>query len=442
MSAFAAEDEAAKFVETSKARREAWKVFREKVSMGNLCEPRNYRCFNDAAMKIPGIHPEDLIASRSFLEPYYLRSIKDDTLPCGESCQHNLRASNIRLFLALFLGYKAGHEEIYNFSDSTTVRATLVRAYMDLSAFKNMKKHMEYVKSEYAKLDISKVTNQVLKSKDWYENAIATVESGKLFSHSILCHLHPGSLVYDDIAKGKSKVDAKYSGWLKEFEETGRMACVDSTPIEYRGMDLSTRKYYEQQTVNKINAINCKHGDYACVRKEFRNITVHYADDLERIIKFLFAFYQKSTPAVCDETCKAQNLLRATQTLITFLGQYDRQKLASTMDWKKYPEEKYKTLTEDVMMLGSLEGPFTFILETLANLDSAKIKDEGLRSELKSISKDVSDFASGKMLKDSVICTMEPWTAAYDKYMTPYKKPKRNKEFEKGFLHFKEKVCK
>lgn len=441
--AFAEYDEVTKLSEEAKARREAWKVFREKVSTGTMCEPGDYRCFVTAASKIPGVHPEDIIASRSILEPFYLRSISGDVIPCGDTCKNNNRASHVFLFLQIFNSYISGQEKVYNSKEATTVRAARFRAIMDLSALGNMNKHMEYVKAEYGKIDFSKVTVKKLTNKSLFEGALANIESGQLFSQSILCHLHPGNMVYDEISLApRSKVNDKYREWLKHFDETVRKSCKDSTPIDHRGMDASTRSYYSHLMDKKIKEIDCPAGDFACVRKHLRTFEIRYASDISKVSRFLADFENKGRKADCDASCKANNLLRGTQTFITYLSLYDRQKLGSTMDWTKDPEARYRTIPEDVKIYEILNQTFNNVITELAKIDSAKISDPGLKSELKSIAKDSSDFASGKMLKDSVICTMDPWTAAYDKYMVPYKDPKQNKIFEANFLEFKEKVCK
>jgi hypothetical protein len=313
---------------------------------------------------------------------------------------------------------------------------------MDLSAFGNIKKQVDYVREQYAKIDFDKVTLKDLKNPPMFQNMLRRIESGRLFSGSVLCHLHPGTMVYDQIVSGKSQTDAKYRSWMKDFDSTARKNCKDSTPIEYRGMDFSTRMYYQRQTEKALKAIDCKKGDYACLRKHLRKIPIRYAVDIALVAELLGKYVVEDLKPPCDKTCQDMVVLKSTQTFITFLSHYDRSKLASTMDWKKFPEEKYRTITEDVDMYFTIIGNLGDVLEELGKLDAAKITDEGLKSELKSIGKDVSDFVSGKMFKDSVICTMDPWTAAYDKFMTPYKVPKKNKKFEQRFLTFKEKVCK
>ena len=82
------------------------------------------------------------------------------------------------------------------------------------------------------------------------------------------------------------------------------------------------------------------------------------------------------------------------------------------------------------------------IVAQALKLDPRNVKDPGLKSELKSVGKDLSDFASGRQFKESVICTMDPWVAAYDKYLSPTKDRKENQKFEEAFLNFKESICK
>jgi hypothetical protein len=65
-----------------------------------------------------------------------------------------------------------------------------------------------------------------------------------------------------------------------------------------------------------------------------------------------------------------------------------------------------------------------------------------MKSEMKSIGKDLSDLASANLVKDSIICKMDPWLASYDKYLAPYKDRKMDQKFEEAFINFKSSLCK
>ena len=94
------------------------------------------------------------------------------------------------------------------------------------------------------------------------------------------------------------------------------------------------------------------------------------------------------------------------------------------------------------MMFETLKEIFTPLIVEFGKIDPKKVTNAGLKSEMKSVGKDLSDFSSGRMLKDSVICTMDPWNATYDKYMMPYKNKELDKKFELTYLDFKEAICK
>ncbi|MFL5785015.1 MAG: hypothetical protein ACJ76H_10420, partial [Bacteriovoracaceae bacterium] len=274
---------------------------------------------------------------------------------------------------------------------------------------------------------------------------LITIRAGKRFSNSVLCNLHKGDIVYDEIMGKESsgkKMDKEYAEALKLFEKRVAKRCVNREPLDYRGTDASTRHHYNAIRDGKIAEINCAKNDFACVRKNFRKIPIRYADDIGKVEDFMKTFVKKSRPDQCDDSCEARRLVKTIQTWITYFSTFDRKKLASTMDCEKYPEGKYLTLTEDVLFYRALKEIFNPFLLELGKIDPKGLKDEGLKSELRSIGKDVSDFASARMLKDSVICTMVPWNAAYDKYMLPYEDKAENKKFETTFLEFKENICK
>jgi hypothetical protein len=374
LSAFAVDDEVRKLTEETKARKEGLKLFYEKVSIGSYCQLRDYGCFVSALGKMPGTHPEDLIALRSIMEPFYLRSVKDGFPPCSEVCQNDLRAKHINLFSLILMTYDSKERKKFSINDTTTVKGTRFRAFMDLSAYGNIRKHVEYLKEEYKKLDLKKVSVKRIADPKIYEDAFRFLDSGRLFSDSILCHLHPGTYVYDEIVRKKSsKVDEKYREWMLEFDKNARSACTDSTPVQFRGMDASTRRYYERQTLASLKAIDCRKGDYACLRKHLRRMPIRYAKDVTLVSNYIENFLVKEIANGCDKTCRIENLLKASQTFITFLSQYDRKKLGSTMDWKKHPEEKYRTITEDVSMFDTISENFIGVLEALGKLDPAMI---------------------------------------------------------------------
>jgi hypothetical protein len=257
--------------------------------------------------------------------------------------------------------------------------------------------------------------------------------------------LQKGDIVYDEIMgkenSGK-KMDKEYAEALKLFEKRVAKRCENREPLDYRGTDASTRHHYNAIRDRKIAAIDCAKNDFACVRRNFRKIPIRYAEDIGKVAAFMKTFVKNSTPDQCDDSCEARLLVRTIQTWITYFSTFHRQRLGSTMDWEKYPEARFQTLTEDVLFYRALKEIFDPFLIALGKIDPKGLKDEGLKSELRSIGKDVSDFASARMLKDSVICTMTPWNASYDKYMLPYEDKAANKKFETTFLEFKENICK
>ena len=431
MSAFASDDEVSKIVRSVKERKEALKAFRSSVSMGTKCEPRDYECFSAEVMTLVKGHTEDVIAARAILDPFYERSLKEGFPPCDPVCQQNMLANHVHLFLTYLKSYNALEKENYRIEMYPTVTSTRIRAFMDLSAFNSLEKHRLYLDDVYR--------NKLKKPKDmdFANKAFELLESGEIFKNSVVCHLTPGDPVYVEI-----KNDKKYGDWLRRFEEKAKFRCADRKPLDFRGTDKFTRKYYNQIQDEKMARIKCEAGNFGCVRNLLRSLGIYYAEDVQKVAAFMKDFTEKGRTTPCDETCEAQILVRTIQTWITYFSQFERQKLASTMDWKLFPEARYNTITEDVILFETIRGIFTPLVTKFGSIDPAKVSDKGLQSEMRSVGKDLSYYASVQMLKDSVICTMKPWNASYDRYMVPYKDKDQNKKFEGTFLMFQESLCK
>lgn len=438
LSAMASDDEVSKIVRSVKERKEALKAFRSSVSLGKKCEPRDYECFAPEVMTLVKGHTEDIIAARAILDPFYERSIKEGFPPCDPVCQQNMLANHVYLFLTYLKSYNALEKENYRIELYPTVTSTRIRAYMDLSAFNSLEKHRLYLDDVYKnKVKLDNVRLPKLKDTDFYNKSFELLESGEIFKNSVVCHLSPGDPVHVEI-----KNDKKYGEWLRRFEETAKFKCADKKPLDFRGTDKATRKYFNQVRDEKMAKMDCDPGNFGCVRTHLRGMGIHYAEDVQKVAAYMNDFIEKSKAASCDETCEAQILVRTIQTWITYFSQYERQKLASTMDWKLYPEARFDTITEDVILYETIRGIFTPIVTKFGSIDPAKVSDKGLRSEMKSVGRDLSYYASVQMLKDSVICTMKPWNASYDRHMVPYKDKEQNKKFEGTFLMFQDSLCK
>ena len=445
MPVFAVETDVAKLARLVKQRKEELKMFREKVSKGDKCRLRDYDCFSREVLGFVQGNSEDLIEAPSILEPFYERSIKDAFPPCSDTCENTLLAQHVKLYLDFFNKYDVQDKESSRIPVYPTVSSARARVYLDLSAFQSMKKNLEFITKQFEKIDFGKVIKPELSNKKVFEELFKKLKSNSIFSTSVVCHLEPGDPIHAELTYGTTtgkKVDSDYSFWFDDFSNDSEKFCKDTTPLIFRGTDDATRAYYRKVRDRKLESISCSTGDFNCMRKFLRLVGIHYAEDVEKVAAKLITFLKSSRVSPCDDTCQAQSLVRMIQTWITFLSTYDREKLASTMDWKEFPEERFETIREDVEFYRSLKRILTPIITTYGKIDPQNIKEASLRSELRSVAKDLSDFASGKMLKDSVICTMEPWEAKYDKYLSPYKDKVKNKKFEESFLEFKANICK
>lgn len=438
LNAFAADDEVSKIVRSVKERKEALKAFRTSVSLGTKCEPRDYDCFTGEVKTLVKGHTEDIIAARAVLDPFYERSVKDGFPPCEVLCQQTMIANHVYLFLTYLMSYNSIEKENQRVDQYPTVTSTRIRAYMDLSAFNALEKHRAYLDEIYQrKVQLDNLKDPNLKNKNFYDRSFALLESGEIFQNSVVCHLTEGDPVHAEIKK-----DKKYGEWLTRFDKTAKAKCADKTPLDYRGTDKATRKYFNQVRDVKMEKMVCVPGNFGCVRNHLRGMGIHYAEDVQKVAAYMKDFTEKSKANPCDETCEAQILVRSIQTWVTYLSQYDRKTLASTMDWKLYPEARFNTITEDVILYETIRDVFAPIVTRFGSIDPAKVSDQGLRSEMRSVAKDLSYYSSVQMLRDSVICTMKPWNASYDRYMVPYKDKDQNKKFEESFLTFQSSLCK
>ena len=438
LNAFAAEDEVSKIVRSVKERKEALKAFRTSVSMGTKCSPRDYECFTAEVKTLVKGHTEDIIAARAVLDPFYERSVKEGFPPCEVLCQQTMLANHMYLFLTYLMSYNAQEKENYRIESYPTVTSTRIRAYMDLSAFNSLEKHRTYLDELYQrKVQLDNLRDPKLKDKEFYTKSFALLESGDIFKNSVVCHLSEGDPVHSEI-----KNDKKYGEWLTRFDKGAKSKCADTKPLDYRGIDKATRKYFNQIRDEKMAKLTCEAGNFGCVRTHLRGMEIHYAEDVQKVAAWMKDFAERSKSNPCDETCEAQILVRSIQTWVTYLSQYERKKLASTMDWKLYPEARFDTITEDVILFDTVRDVFAPMVTKFGSIDPAKVSDAGLRSEMRSVARDLSYYASAQMLKDSVICTMKPWNASYDRYMVPYKDKDQNKKFEESFLTFQSSLCK
>ena len=438
MNALAADEEVLKTVRSVKERKEALKAFINSVSLGKKCEARDYECFSSEVLTLVKGHTEDIIAARAILDPFYEISIKEGSPACEIVCQQTMLANHVYLFLTYLKSY-SGLEKNHSRKELfPTVTSTRIRSYMDLVAFNSLEKHRIHLNDVYKnKLKLENVNLPKLKDPEFYKKSFALLDSGDFFKNSIVCNLNPADPVYLEI-----KSDKKYGEWLKRFEESAKLKCADTTPLDYRGTDMATRKYFNKVRDEKMAKLKCDPGNFGCVRGHLRGMGIHYAEDVQKVAAWMKDFTEKSKVNPCDENCEAQILVRSIQTWVTYFSQYERKNLASTMDWKLYPEARFNTITEDVILYEIILDIFSPLVTKFGSIDPARITDTGLKSEMKSVGKDLSYYASAQMLKDSVICTMKPWNASFDRYMLPYKEKDQNKKFEGTFLMFQESLCK
>ncbi len=436
--------EAEMITQKVKDRKKDVELFREKVSMGNRCPVRDYKCFqNEIVIFLKG-HVVDITAAEEILNPFLKRSMNEGFPPCEKACQQTLLAQHIYVFLDFLTGYKSQDSETQGLSAYPTVELSRIRAIMDLTAYNYIKRQTAHLEKLYGTVKFDAVTNPEFRDRKIFEEKLTSLKKMEGFQLSVLCRLSPGDFVYDEIASGsqsKSPGPKNLATWLEEFQSE-KDICKISTPFDYRGVDTPTRNLYRNLREKKLAEIKCKNGDFGCVRKHLRALGINYAEDIGRVNEFLSQFVKASKPRTCDAECESQLLVRKIQTWITYLSTFERDKLASTMDPKNYPDAKYLALSEDVKVFELLKLIMEPIVIKFGTIDSAMVKDAGLRSELKSVGKDLSDFSVGKFLKDSVICTMDPWKASYETYLTPYKDKELDKKFEASFLEFKEKICK
>ncbi len=446
LSAFAAEDEKTMITRMVKERKEELMLFQERVSNGNRCKLRDYKCFKNEVMLMGRGQSEDLLYAQKVIHPFYIRSINEGDFPCEGSCLQNMLAHHIDTFLSFVLLFHTSQKKNYRVSAYPTIDATRIRAIMDLSAIGALGKCEIYLRNQMKNFKPEKVTDAEVKDITKINAKRAALTNGALFSESILCHLRPGDLVYDEIVRGgksNKQSELKLAEWMETFARDKATVCKNTDPLEYRGTDESTKKHYAKIRDRKLAEIDaCKASDFGCLRRQFRSLGIHYAEDVMVVNAKMKAFIAKSTPAECHDGCQAQILIGVLQSWITYFSTFERSKLASTMDWKIYPEAKFDTISEDIGFSSALKTIFNPLLAEYVKIDPAKVSDQGLRSEMKSVGKDLSDLASGRILNDSVICKMDPWIAAYDKYLSPTQDRTKNKLFEEAFLEFKSSVCK
>lgn len=442
----ATEDEVTTLARMVKIRKIELKEFRKNVSEGDRCRSQDFDCFRREVMNFAKGHVEDIIEARSILEPFYQRSIKDESIPCGETCQNTMLAQYIKLYMDYLDTYEASVKSYTRFNAYPTVSGVRLRTYMELSAFHSMQEDGDYLELLFAKLDLGKVTRPELTQRKVFEVGLVKIDDATAFRNSILCHLSSADQIYNDIlVKGEisgKPADKNFSEWLAQFEKSSKEDCVDRSPFVYRGMDKETRELYQISRDSALGRIFCKPGDFPCFRKAIKDVGIRYAQDVDVVGKKIVDFAKKSKKDKCDDDCKTELLLRTIQTWISFLSTYEREKLASTLDWGTYPEARFLTITEDVDLYGYLKEYLNPLIAEYGKIDPKAVKNPGLKSELASVGKDLSEFASGNMLKDSVICTMNPWKVVYDQYLYPYEDKARNKKFEAAFLEFKSALCK
>lgn len=438
LSTFAADEEVSKIVRSVKERKEALKAFTSAVSLGNKCEPRDYECFSSEVLTLVKGHTEDITSARSILDPFYQRSINEGSPACEIVCQETMLAHHVYLFLTYLKSYSDREKENSRVLPFPTVTSTRVRAYMDLSAFHSLEKHRIHLEDLFKnKVKLEKVTLPKLKDTQFYKNSFELLSAGEVFKNSVLCRL--GN---DDPVAVEIRTDKKYGEWLRRFDEKAKAKCADTTPLDYRGTDSATREYFQKIHNEKMSKLKCDPGNFGCARGHLRGMGIRYAEDVQKVAAWMKEFTEKSKATPCDETCEAQILVRTIQTWVTYFSQFERKALASTMDWKLYPEARFHTITEDVILFETIREIFSPLVTRFGSIDPAKISESGLKSEMKSVGKDLSFYASAEILKDSVICAMKPWNASYDRFMVPYPDKEKNKKFEAAFLEFQESLCK
>ncbi len=445
LSAFAVQDEKTFILKEMEKKKLSYEIFEEKVSSGDKCRLRDYKCFKEQLMNLSTGSKEDLVAAHAMTSPFFLRSVKQGDPPCRGSCVQNMLAHHIDAYLKFILVTYKEERQDGRVSDYPTVDGTRIRAIYDLSAVGATIKNSKYLEERIKQLKPKDISDPEVKDISRFSKDIEFITQVTFLKNSVLCHISKGDLVYEEIMAGKSSgknSDVNLANWLDQFEERKKEICASTEPLDYRGLDESTRKHFANIREKKLQNINCKPNDFACFRNALRLIGIHYADDLLFVKEIMDGIFAESKPKDCDETCQAQFLVRTIQTWISYFSTFDRSKLASTIDWKVYPEARYLTIPEDLIFYESTKKIFQDLLTEFGKIDSRNVKDPGLKSELKSVGKDLSDFASGRQYKDSVICSMDPWTAAYDKYLSPTKDRKANQKFEEAFFEFKSNVCK
>lgn len=421
-----------------KQRKNELKLFQEKVSSGDKCKLRDYSCFKNQILLLRKGQSEDLSLARSILEPFFLRSLKANDLPCTGACFQNLLAYHIDTFLLFVTPYYSKGSKDLRISAYPTIDSTRIRGVLELNGIDATSRNSIYLKELVSMLKPKEITAKDVLSSAKINGIINWMNSDPHLSNSVLCHLHPGDIVFDEMMN-----DEKIGPQMREFNNRKNKSCKDTTPLDYRGIDDSTKKHYANIRDAKLSKIDeCPHGDLGCMRRHLRGIGIRYSEDLKLVHDRMKAFAEKSKPSDCNETCQSQFLISILQTWITYFSTFERSHLASTLDWKIYPEAKFDTIPEDINFLKQTKEIFTQMMIEFAKIDPGSVKDEGLKSEIRSVGKDLSDLASGKIYKDSVICSMEPWSATFDKYLSPFKDKKKDEIFEAEFLEFKSTVCK
>ena len=442
---FAVEDEKTVMLKEIENRKLAYILFNEKVSEGDKCFVRDYKCFKEQLMNFTTGSKEDLIGAYNIISPFYVRSVKEGDPPCVGSCLQNMLAHHIDAYLKFIMVTHKGDRKETRVSAYPTVDGTRIRTIFDLSAIGATMKNVDYLETRISQLRPGEITDPEVKDISRFKKDLEFITQGAILKNSVLCHLSEGDLVYEEIMAGRfsdKKSDENLAKWLTHFQDRKSKICESTEPLDYRGLDESTRKHFEKIREKKLANVECKQKDFACMRKTARVIGIHYADDLMKVKERLDEILAALKPKECDETCEAQFLIRTIQTWISYYSTFDRSKLASTLDWKVYPEARFLTIKEDLLFYESTKTIFQNLITAFGKIDPRNVKDPGLKSELKSVGKDLSDFASGRQFKESVICTMDPWVAAYDKYLSPTKDRKENQKFEEAFLEFKSNVCK
>ncbi len=442
---FAVEDEKTVFLKELEYRKQSYKIFEENVTSGDKCQLRDYKCFKEQLMNFSTGSKEDLIAANAMTSPFYVRSVKGGYPPCVGSCLQNMLAHHIDAYLKFIMAAHKNEKLDTKVSAYPTVDGTRIRAFFDLGVIGATMKNGEYLKTRISQLKPKDITDPEVKDVSRFNKDLEFIGKGTIVKNSVLCNISEGDLVYEEIMGGKwseKKSEENLAKWLTLFQERKNEICVSTAPLDYRGMDESTRNHFANIREKKLKNIECKQKDFNCMRKTVRVIGIHYADDLVKVKERLDELFTALKPKTCDETCEAEFLIRMIQVWISYYSTYDRSKLASTLDWKVYPEARYLTIQEDISFYETTKTIFQNLIIEFGKIDPRNVKDPGLKSELKSVGKDLSDFASGRQFKDSVICTMDPWIAAYDKYLSPTKDRKENLKFEEAFLEFKSNVCK